>query len=113
VPVYKIKGKMFALMSEIGGKKPNKQPQVNLKCDPLEAQQLRDIFTAVIPGYHMNKKHWNTVVLDQSIPEGEMKRMIDESYRLVVKGLKKAERNALETAYSAFELYGDKPEILS
>jgi predicted DNA-binding protein (MmcQ/YjbR family) len=113
VPVYKIKGKMFALMSEIGSQKPNKQPQVNLKCDPLEAQQLRDIFTAVIPGYHMNKKHWNTVVLDQSIPDGEMKRMIDESYRLVVKGLKKAERNALETAYSAFELYGDKPETLS
>lgn len=109
VPVYKIKGKMFALLSDRGGKSPDKQPQMNLKCDPLEAQQLRDVFEAVIPGYHMNKKHWNTVILDGSIPRGEIERMIDESYRLVVKGLKKAERNALETAYSAFELYGDKP----
>ena len=113
VPVYKIKGKMYALMLGIDAKNSNKQPQVNLKCDPLEAQQLRDIFTAVIPGYHTNKKHWNTVILDQSIPDGEVLRMIDESYRLVVKGLKKAERNALETAYSQFELYGVKPEIIS
>jgi predicted DNA-binding protein (MmcQ/YjbR family) len=69
---------------------------MNLKCDPHEALILRDIFAAVMPGYHMNKRHWNTVTLDDSIPRGEIQRMIDASYSLVVKGLRKAERQALE-----------------
>lgn len=88
--VMKVRGKMFALLSERAG-----EPQVNLKCDPHEAAMLRDIFPAVLPGYHMNKKHWNTVLLDGSVPEGEVQRMIDVSWRLVVAGLPKRERDAL------------------
>ncbi len=56
---------------------------------------LRDIYTAVNPGYHLNKRHWNTVTLDDSVPEPELLRMIDDSYRLVVKGMKKADREEL------------------
>ena len=55
---------------------------MNLKCDPHEALILRDIFSAVKPGYHMNKRHWNTVLLDGSIPRGEVERMADNSYAL-------------------------------
>ncbi len=76
VMVFKVKGKMFALLSTDGGKNPDKRSQMNLKCDPLEATQLRDVFDDVIPGYHMNKKHWNTLYLADSshttdIPVGE------------------------------------------
>ena len=89
--VYKVKGKMFAVVAE------REQPlTINLKCDPVEAQMLRDIFEAVKPGYHMNKRHWNTVMLDGSLPDGEIERMIDNSYALVVKGLKKADRDAVQ-----------------
>jgi len=90
VLVYKVKGKMFALYA------PKDDPiRINLKCDPQEALMLRDLFDAVLPGYHMNKRHWNTVILDGSLPDGEIERMIDNSYQLVVKGLIKADREAL------------------
>jgi len=69
--------------------------RINLKCDPNEAIVLRDMFESVIPGYHMNKEHWNTVILDGTIPESEIKIMIDESYRLVVKSFKKSDREQL------------------
>lgn len=82
VPVYKVRNKMFALI----GTTDNEQ-RINLKCDPVEAEQLRMVFDAVIPGYHMNKKHWNTVIINGSIPDAEVKRMIDNSYALVVKSL--------------------------
>lgn len=98
--VFKIEGKMFALLIERGG-----QPQVNLKCDPEEALALRDVFDAVLPGYHMNKAHWNTVLLDGSIPRGELERMIDRSYGLVVRSLKRARRQALEIRFGAEALY--------
>ncbi|NOQ51908.1 MAG: MmcQ/YjbR family DNA-binding protein [Desulfuromonadaceae bacterium] len=85
--VIKVSGKMFALLSL------NEEPlRVNLKCDPLKAEVLRQRYPAVLPGYHMNKRHWNTVVLDGSVPEEEMLAMIDDSYELVVKGLPKAQR---------------------
>ncbi|MCG8673723.1 MAG: MmcQ/YjbR family DNA-binding protein [Pseudomonadales bacterium] len=100
VAVFKIKGKMFAL---IGFEKGT--PRVNLKCDPQEAVQLRDVFEAVIPGYHMNKTHWNTVIIDGSLPNGEIERMIDNSYALVVKGLKKAERMGLEVRHGKEAIY--------
>ena len=98
--VFKVKGKVYALLMEKGG-----DARVNLKCDPDEAFALRDIFEAVIPGYHMNKKHWNTVILNGTIPKGEIERMIDQSYGLVVKGLKKTERQWLELRYSNEQLY--------
>ncbi len=100
VGVYKIRGKMFATFGYDG-----EVARINLKCDPEEAMALRDIFESVIPGYHMNKAHWNTVILDGSIPAGEIERMIDRSYGLVVRGLKKPERIALEIRHGSESLY--------
>ena len=94
VAVMKIEGKMFATLVERDG-----QARTNLKCDPDEAIMLRDIFTAVVPGYHMNKRHWNTIILDGDVPQGEIERMIDRSYGLVVNSLKKIEREALVLSY--------------
>ena len=84
VQVFKIKGKLFAILTKRQG-----IHRINLKCHPEEALILREIFEDVIPGYHMNKMHWNTVLLNDSIPDEEIKRMIDRSYCLVVKKLKK------------------------
>lgn len=99
--VPKVSGKMFATYAQ------NKDGfmHMNLKCDPQEAIMLRDVFESVLPGYHMNKTHWNTVILDGSIPMGEVERMIDRSYGLVVKGLNKAQRRALEIKHGETELY--------
>jgi len=85
--VIKVGGKMFAL-TDI-----TEEPlRINLKCEPIKAEFLRQHYPAVLPGYHMNKRHWNTVVLDGSIAEAELRSMIDESYDLVVKGLPKTRR---------------------
>jgi predicted DNA-binding protein (MmcQ/YjbR family) len=100
VAVYKVQGKMFATLSETDG-----VASMNLKCDPDEAIALRAVFDAIKPGYHMNKQHWNTVILDATVPDPELLRMIDKSYGLVLKGLKKAERNALEMRYGSEALY--------
>ncbi len=89
--VYKVMGKMFALVAI--GETPLR---VNLKCDPELALALREVYDAVLPGYHMNKKHWNSVILDGTIPEDEFLSMIDDSYTLVVKGLKKSDRERLK-----------------
>jgi len=88
--VYKVMGKMFALFGE-----DDNPIRINLKCDPDDAIVLRYMYESVIPGYHMNKEHWNTVILDGSIPESEIRKMIDESYQLVVKSLKKADKEKL------------------
>jgi len=100
VAVFKVKSKMFATLI-----KKNNVAHMNLKCDPYRAAALRDVFEAVIPGYHMNKLHWNTIILDGSIPPDEIKKMIDHSYALVVKGLKKVEKTALLLAYSDEEIF--------
>jgi len=88
--VFKVGGKMFALASldEIPAR-------VNLKCDPDLALELRDRFEQVRPGYHMNKKHWNTVEIDSGLPEKELREMIDHSYQLVIESLSKAVRSKL------------------
>ncbi|PCJ40262.1 MAG: hypothetical protein COA99_09585 [Moraxellaceae bacterium] len=88
--VFKVMGKMFAIVVERGD-----EIHINLKCDPDEALALRDIFTSIKPGYHMNKKHWNTVYIPGDVPDGELMRMIDGSYQLVVKGLTVALRKQL------------------
>lgn len=88
--VYKVAGKIFAILAE-----QHSVGRVNLKCDPAEALMLRDIFPAITPGYHMNKQHWNTVLLDGSVPENEIKRQIENSYQLVIKSLPKAKRPVL------------------
>ncbi|SHJ35317.1 Predicted DNA-binding protein, MmcQ/YjbR family [Malonomonas rubra DSM 5091] len=85
--VLKVGGKMFAIVAT------QKDPLwINLKCDPVRAEVLRDQYGAVQPGWHMNKRHWNTLVLDGSVPDEEIKMMIDDSYELVVRGLPKAKR---------------------
>ena len=101
VMVFKIRDKMFATLADSNG-----QWRMNLKCDPEEAMVLRDVFEAVIPGYHMNKAHWNTIILDGSIPASDIERMIDNSYGLVVRGLTRVERRQLELHYTDAELYG-------
>ncbi len=83
-------GKMFALTSIEA-----RPLSINLKCDPERAIELREEYEAVQPGYHMSKKHWNTVVCDGTIPDTELREMIDHSYNLVVKGLKRADRDRL------------------
>ena len=74
-------------------------PRINLKCDPEEAQILREIFPVGFARYHMNKTHWNTILLDGSVPSGELKRMIDNSYTLVVGALSKVERTHIEAVH--------------
>jgi len=69
---------------------------MNLKCEPELAIELRERYDAVQPGYHMNKKHWNTVVVDGTIPPDEILNMIDHSYELVVEGLKLKEKEELQ-----------------
>ena len=100
VAVMKVKGKMFATLAMEGD-----SPRTNLKCDPDEAVMLRDIFDGVIPGYHMNKRHWNTVILDGDVPSAEIERMMDRSYGLVVRGLKKQQREALILAYGSEAIF--------
>jgi len=96
--VYKVKAKMFATLA-LGkmGKDDSDKKQwwLNLKCDPEEAVMLRDIFPSIIPGYHMNKRLWNTVILDGSIPNGEIERMIDNSFKLVVSKMTKKEQASI------------------
>lgn len=91
--VYKVKHKMFATLS-LG--KNSEYYWLNLKCDPQEALMLRDTYPSIIPGYHMNKKHWNTLILDGSIPEDEVKRLIDSSFMLVVSAMTDENRQAIE-----------------
>jgi predicted DNA-binding protein (MmcQ/YjbR family) len=87
VLVFKVAGKMFALAAL------DEMPTtVNLKCDPDLAIDLRDRYEQVRPGYHMNKKHWNTVEIDSGIPANELRKMIDHSYELVAVSLRKARR---------------------
>lgn len=82
--VYKIGlkenggGKMFALVAD-----QSKPLRVSLKCDPLLAEKLREVYETVLPGYHLNKRHWNTIILSGQVPEDELRSMITLSYKLV------------------------------
>jgi predicted DNA-binding protein (MmcQ/YjbR family) len=88
--VFKIGGKMFALVMLTG-----EPGSLNLKCDPDWALELRAMYPAVRPGYHANKRHWNTVDLDGTVEDAELREMIDLSYELVVNGLSRNERARL------------------
>lgn len=94
VAVFKVRNKMFATLGVEQG-----VANTNLKCDPNHALMLRDLFPAVKPGYHMNKKHWNTVDLDGSVPVPEIEAMMDDSFWLVVAGMKKDDRDTLRALY--------------
>lgn len=89
--VFKVLDKMFALTDLA-----EERLRVNLKCDPAYAMELREQYPdAVRPGYHMNKKHWNTVYFDSGLPDDFLLGLIDHSYDCVVKKMKKADRKAL------------------
>ncbi len=91
--VFKVLGKVFALSALAA------EPlRVNLKCDPEIAVRLRTEHPAVVPGRHMNKRHWNTVTLDGSVPDRLVREMIEDSYDLVVAGLPRAVRLRLDRA---------------
>ena len=90
VLVFKVHGKVFLLT------RLERRPlSINLKCDPVLAIELRERYESVQPGYHMNKKYWNTVTLDDSIPSKEVQKMIDHSYEQVVNGLPKMFRSRI------------------
>ncbi len=90
IAVFKVKNKMFALYGFENG-----NIRLNLKCDPNDAIAYREIYKCVIAGYHMNKKHWNTIILDGTMEEDILKEMISESYDLVVSKLTKKEKEEL------------------
>lgn len=93
VRVYKVLDKMFATLfvSRV-------VPSVNLKAPPEMAIALRESHAAITPGYHMNKQHWNTILLDGSVPMDVLEQLVDVSYGLVARGLKKADRERLGLA---------------
>ncbi|GGR95466.1 MmcQ/YjbR family DNA-binding protein [Streptomyces nojiriensis] len=88
--VFKVLGKMFALSAL------DAEPlKVNLKCDPELAVRLREEHEAIVPGYHMNKRHWNTVTVG-GVPDAVLRELVEDSYDLVVAGLPRAERLKLD-----------------
>lgn len=88
--VFKVKDKMFALIPL-----DDPQPQIALKCDPERAIALREEFSAIVPAWHFNKKHWNTVLMDTSLSESLVCELVRHSYDLVVSGLPKKLRDEL------------------
>ncbi|HEY8404275.1 MAG TPA: MmcQ/YjbR family DNA-binding protein [Flavobacteriales bacterium] len=87
--VFKVLGKVFALMDI------DSFDSVNLKCDPEWAVELRELYAGINGGYHMNKKHWNTVRTDGSVPIDLFYKLVDHSYDMVVRGLPKKVRSKL------------------
>jgi predicted DNA-binding protein (MmcQ/YjbR family) len=88
VLVFKVGGKVFAILAE---------RSVSIKCEPFTALALRENYAAVTPGYHLNKRHWNTVDLDGSVPEDEIRDWIEDSYALARASLTRAQRAALSS----------------
>lgn len=89
--VFKVMGKMFALTGL-----DDEIFKVNLKCDPEWAIELREEYPEIQPGYHMSNKHWNTVEFEGELPDKFLRELIDHSYVLVVKGLRKKDKEILE-----------------
>lgn len=89
--VFKVVGKAFALSSL-----SEEEARVNLKCDPDRAIELREEYPDIIPGWHMNKKHWNTVYLERELPDKMIEELIDHSYEMVVKKMPKKLREILK-----------------
>ncbi|GGF07370.1 MmcQ/YjbR family DNA-binding protein [Hymenobacter cavernae] len=92
--VFRVGGKIF-LLTDI-----NTYASVNLKCDPERSTQLRDEFDYVLPGFHMNKKHWNTVLIGTGVTARQLKSWVDHSYDLVLASLPKAQRAALAGSWN-------------
>ena len=88
--VFRVKSKIFALLNLEG------EIRINLKCDPIRAIALREEFSAIIPGYHMNKQHWNTVIMNGSLKKDLITSLIDHSYELIVECLPKIKKEELK-----------------
>lgn len=88
VLVFKIAGKMFCFTAL-----DREDLRINLKCEPDEAIEMREMFPSVQPGFHMNKRHWNTIIIDGTVSDSMLKKWIEKSYRLVISGLPKKERS--------------------
>jgi predicted DNA-binding protein (MmcQ/YjbR family) len=99
--VFKTAGKLFALVDW-----DEKPLRFNLKCDPAKVEQLRDRYACVLPGYHMNKKHWNTVVYDGSVDDAMFLEWVEHSFYRVVQGLPKAKQKELLARWDATKLAG-------
>lgn len=94
--VYKVLGKMFVLMPD--KLREGSTLHISLKCDPTWAEVLRQTYPdSVKPGYHLHKRHWNTIAIDGRIPDDEILDMIDHSYEQVIKGLPKKQRDSLQS----------------
>lgn len=89
--VFRVGGKIFAILSY-----EDTPARVNLKCEPSRALELRESFASVIPGFHMNKKHWNTVILDDELSQRQMEELMDHSYQLVFASLTKKAQALLQ-----------------
>ena len=89
--VFKVRGKIFAIALLSAD-----PPSISLKCEPALAEQLRADHAAITPGYHLNKRHWNTVRLDGSVPDGLLRDMVEDSYDLVVESLPRRIREDLD-----------------
>ena len=94
--VFKVAGKIFLLagLDEV-------PLSINLKCDPEKAVELREKYESVLPGYHMNKTHWNTVIIDGSFSRKNLLEWIDDSYILVVNSLKKRDKQRIQNLFDA------------
>jgi predicted DNA-binding protein (MmcQ/YjbR family) len=90
VSVFKVAGKIFALSGL-----SSRPLEVSVKCDPELAVDLRNTYAAIRPGYHLNKRHWNTITLDGSLPDETVVQLLEDSYDLVVAGLPRVKRKAL------------------
>jgi predicted DNA-binding protein (MmcQ/YjbR family) len=88
--VFKVMGKIFVLTDV------DLFTSINLKCDPEKAYDLRERYTAILPGYHMNKKHWNTILIDGSLTDQFILELTDHSYDMVVNGLSKSAKMQLQ-----------------
>ena len=88
--VFKVHGKIFAIAALEA-----EPPSISLKCEPALAEQLRDTYPQIIPGYHLNKRHWNTVRCDGSLPERFLRDLVEDSYDLVVESLPRRVREDL------------------
>ena len=87
---FKVAGKIFAL-----SRLAEDPLRISLKCDPALAEELREAHAAVMPGYHLNKRHWNTVIIDGSLSDEMISDMVEDSYDLIVNKLPRAQRQAL------------------
>ncbi|AMM87955.1 MmcQ [Bacillus pumilus] len=88
---YHVGGKMFAMM----GGDVDRKPVITLKCDPQRAEELREMHEGIIPGYYMNKTHWNSIYLDADIPSSFVEELIEHSYQLVFHKLTKKAQQAI------------------